>query len=126
MEFKKCKYCGSNGDYVASLPSGVKIYKCNDCMSNLDILKHDHLNWEVRYEVGESDIKKCFFKNSHSLNNYFIVPDTRTYVPDRSKFKSWEDVIDYLIATGFKIEVKQMNGISYSGLDLETIKKYSK
>ena len=68
MEFKKCKYCDSNGDYVASLPSGVKIYKCNDCMSNLDILKHDHLNREVGYEVGESDIKFFLKKETFILD----------------------------------------------------------
>lgn len=51
-------------------------------------------------------------------------PVTRVFVPDKSKFKGWEDVLDYLIALG--ISVKVDNGMSIDGVDLETIEKYSK
>lgn len=51
-------------------------------------------------------------------------PVTRVFVPDKCKFKSWEDVLDYLIALGVSVKVE--DGISIDGVDLETIKKYSK
>lgn len=68
--------------------------------------------------------KNCLDKVKKHNAIGIIEPATITYVPDRSKFKSWEDVIDYLIATGIKIEVR--DGISVQGVDVETIKKYSK
>lgn len=50
--------------------------------------------------------------------------ETKTYVPGKSKFNTVDDVVDYLIATGFGITVK--DGITKGKVDLETIKKYSK
>lgn len=54
----------------------------------------------------------------------FAKPVTRVFVPDKSKFNSWEDVLDYLIAIGICVQVE--DGTSISGVDLETVKKYSK
>ena len=51
-------------------------------------------------------------------------PITKVLVPDKSKFKGWEDVLDYLIALGISVKVE--DGISIDGVDLEIIEKYSK
>ena len=51
-------------------------------------------------------------------------PITKVLVPDKTKFKGWEDVLDYLIALG--ITVKVDDGINIDGVDLEIIEKYSK
>ena len=51
-------------------------------------------------------------------------PITKVFVPDKSKLKGWEDVLDYLIALGISVKVE--DGISIDGVDLEIIEKYSK
>ena len=53
-----------------------------------------------------------------------LKPITKVLVPDKSKFKGWEDVLDYLIALG--ISVKVGDEININGVDLEIIEKYSK
>ena len=54
----------------------------------------------------------------------FVKPTTKVFTPDKSKFKSWEDLLDFLVALGIKVVVE--DGVCVSGVDLDVIEKFCK
>ena len=125
MKTKTCYCCNNKATHMAFDEKGNDLYKCVDCVTSKELSKQDGLLWHPVYDASYGGDIEYPIGYNYSFNAIGIIePATRIYVPDRSKFKSWEDVIDYLIATGIKIEVR--DGVSVQGVDVETIKKYSK
>lgn len=68
-----------------------------------------------------SEMKKAINDFKQSV---VAMPKTVTYVPDKSKFKTVEDVVDYLMAIGVGVTV--VSGRVADEVDMDTVKRYSK